>query len=120
MTIAPVPANTKPNVPKNSERSFFNLLGFHRKSFLFLRFFQFIFPFLDAADRAAEREEFFLVVNHLGARQAGERIIFLKKNRLFRTDFLAKAAENAAQHVDLERLRHLFRVRAVSELSSRT
>src|SRR5208282_2742590 len=65
----------------------FSLL-FHREIFLF------VFPLLDAALDAAQHEEFFLVVNHLGAAGAGERIIFLQKNRLLRADFLAKAAED--------------------------
>src|ERR1039457_4070087 len=76
------------------------LSNLHRKRLLFLRLFQLVFPLLDAAVCAAEREEFFLVVNHFITARAGERIILLQENGLLRADFLAKAAENAAEHVD--------------------
>src|ERR1051325_304682 len=75
----------------------------YRKRLLFLRLLQFLFPLLDAGVRAAEGKEFFLVVNQLLAREAGERIVFLQEDRLLRADFLAIAAEDAAEHVDLTR-----------------
>src|SRR5206468_1734973 len=85
-----------------------SILGFDRKAFLRLRLFQFQFPLLDAGADAAERQQFFLVVNHLLAAAADQRIILLQKDRLFRADFLAEAAVDAAKHVDLEFRRHLF------------
>src|SRR5262245_52438800 len=92
----------------------------YREIFLRLGFFGFVFPFLDARVNATEREEFFFVVNHLRTARAGERIIFLQENRFLGTDFLAEAAEDASQHVDLEFLRHLFRIGTVSDLARRT
>ena len=88
-----------------------------RSAFLRLRFVKFQFPFLDAADFAAKRQEFFLVVNHLVAVRADERIILLQENRLFRANFLTEAAEDAAEHVDLKFRRHFFRVGAVGLLT---
>src|ERR1017187_5684024 len=92
---------------------------FHRKIFLLLGLLQFVFPLLDAAMDAAQREEFFLVVNHLRAACAGERIILLQENGLLRPDFLAEAAEDAAEHVDLEFERHLLGVRTVGQGTGR-
>src|ERR1022692_3729632 len=87
--------------------------SFHRETFLLFGFFQLEFPFLDAGADAAKREQFFLVVNHLFAAGAGERVVLLQKDRFLRANFLAEAAKDAAQHVDLKFLRHLFRVGAV-------
>src|ERR1041385_6257950 len=62
-----------------------------RKALLLLRFFGLVFPFLDAALHAAEREQLFLVVNHFLSRQARERVILLEKDCLFRANLLAIA-----------------------------
>src|SRR5262249_24411271 len=56
-------------------------------------------------------EEFFLVMHHVGAREAGDRVIFAQKNRLLRTNFLTHPAINAADHVDIEFLRKFFDLR---------
>src|SRR2546429_9702721 len=86
-----------------------------------LRFLRFVFPFLNAVVvDAAQGEQFFFVVNHLLAAGAGERIVFHQEDRLLRTNLLAIAAEDAAEHIDLKFLRHLLRVRAVGDLSCRT
>jgi len=47
-------------------------------------------------------EEFFLVVDHFVARLSGQRVVLLQEDRLLRADFLAVAAEDASEHVDLE------------------
>src|SRR6516165_11440172 len=60
---------------------------------------------------SAYLEEFFLVMHHIGAREAGDRVIFAQKNRLLRTNFLAHPAINAADHVDIEFLRKFFDLR---------
>src|SRR5256886_10450850 len=81
-----------------------------------LRFLRFVFPFLNAVVvDATQGEQFFFVVNHLFAAGAGERIVFHQENRLLRTNLLAIAAEDAAEHVDLKFFRHLLRVRAVGD-----
>src|SRR5256885_12704698 len=57
------------------------------KSRLLLSFLQFALPFLDAVVvDAAEREQFFFVVDHLFAAGAGQRIVFHQENRLLRTN----------------------------------
>src|SRR4029077_15831150 len=44
----------------------------------------------------ADLEKFFLVMHHVGAREAGDGVIFAQINRLLRTNFLAHPAINAA------------------------
>src|SRR5439155_15706837 len=83
------------------------------KRLLLLRFFRFVFPFLYADVRAAEREEFFFVVNHFFASGSGQRVIFHQEDRFFGTNLLAIAAEDAAEHIDLELLWYLLRIRPV-------
>src|ERR1700693_4665700 len=51
---------------------------------------------------AADLQQFVFVMHHLLARESGDSVIFAEKNRLFRANFLAHAAENAADHVDIE------------------
>src|SRR5437870_12504016 len=102
-----------------SGRPIFSESNLHRKSFLLFSFFSFLFPLLNACVDTAEGEEFFFVVNHFLAARAGERVVLHQEDCFLRADFLAEAAENAAKHVDLEFLRHLLRVWAVSELPDR-
>src|SRR5438128_1752277 len=64
-------------------------------------------------ERSAEFVETILVVDHLFAGIARHRVLSLKKNRFLGTNFLAKAAVNAAEHIDIESLRPLFNVRAI-------
>src|ERR1700732_1071492 len=59
----------------------------------------------DAVHHAADFEQFVLVMPHLFAREAGDGVILAQINRLFRTHLLTHAAENAADHVDIEFLR---------------
>src|SRR5438045_1586859 len=93
--------------------------GLNRKHLLILRFLRLVLPFLDAGAGTAEREEFLFVVDHLFASEAAERIVLLQEDRFLRADFLAEAAENAAEHVDFELLRHLLRVGAVGDFAGR-
>ena len=53
-------------------------------------------------------EKFFLVMDHFFAGESSDRVIFAKKNRLFGTNLFAYAAENAADHVDIEFLGIFF------------
>jgi hypothetical protein len=57
---------------------------------------------------SADLEEFFLVMYHVGAREAGDGVIFAQINRLLGTNFLAHPAINAADHVDIEFFRKFF------------
>ena len=57
---------------------------------------------------AADLEQFILVIHHLLAGEASDGVIFAQKNRLLRANFLAHAAIDAADHVDIEFLRVLF------------
>ena len=57
---------------------------------------------------AAQLVELLLVVDHLGAGDAGDRVIFPQEDGLLGADFLAQAAVDAADHVDLEFLRPLL------------
>src|SRR5262249_40858311 len=41
---------------------------------------------------SADIEQFFLVMHHVGSREAGDSVIFAQKNRLLRTNFLAHPA----------------------------
>src|SRR5882724_2414100 len=59
---------------------------------------------------ASEFVETILMIDHLLARVAGHRILVLKEDRFLGADLLAEPAVNAAQHVDVERLRTLFNV----------
>src|SRR6266700_2834665 len=47
-------------------------------------------------------QQLFLVVNQFITAGSDERIVLHQKNGFFRTDLLAIAAEDAAQHIDLE------------------
>src|SRR5438552_12396746 len=51
---------------------------------------------------AADLEQLLLVVHHFGAGKPGNRVVFAQENCLLRANFLAHAAENAADHVDIE------------------
>src|SRR5438552_19028344 len=53
---------------------------------------------------AAQRQQFFFVINQFFSRRARERVIFHQENGFFGADFLAIAAKDAAQHVDLKLL----------------
>jgi hypothetical protein len=57
---------------------------------------------------ATDLEKFLLVVNHICARESGNRIILAQKDRLLGTDLLTHPAENAADHVDIEFLGIFF------------
>ena len=59
-------------------------------------------------DNSADFEQFFFVMHHFPAREAGDGIIFSKKNRLLGANLLAHPAENAADHVDIELVRIFF------------
>jgi len=56
-------------------------------------------------DNPADFEQLFFLMHHFPAREAGDGIIFSKKNRLLGANLLAHPAENAADHVDIELLR---------------
>lgn len=62
---------------------------------------------------AAEFVELFLVVDHFFAGVTGRRKDILEDDRLFRADFFAESAVDAAEHIDVELLRCLFDVGAV-------
>src|SRR6266545_4117527 len=69
----------------------------------------FFVPFqYHAMHHSADLEESFLVMHHIGTREAGDGVIFAQENRLLRTNFLTHPAVNAADHVDIEFLRKLF------------
>src|SRR5437762_12498894 len=71
-------------------------------NFEFVRSFLLV-PFqYDAVHDTADLKQFLLVMHHLGAGEAGDGVIFPQKNRLLGTDLFAHAAENAADHVDIE------------------
>src|SRR3954451_11806265 len=53
---------------------------------------------------AAELVQFLFVMNHLGARGSGDRVILAQEDRLLRADLFAQPAKNAARHVDVEAL----------------
>src|SRR5690242_771366 len=66
-------------------------------------FLGFVFPFADLVlVHPAQREQLFLVVDHLFAADAGQGIIFHQEDRFFRAHLLAEPTEDAAEHVDLE------------------
>src|ERR1700719_3533092 len=56
----------------------------------------------DAMHYSADLEQFVFVVHHLFARESGDGVVLAQKNRLLGTNLLAHAAENAADHVDIE------------------
>src|SRR5262245_60967031 len=87
---------------------FVTLLNLDWKNLLLLGLLQLVLPLLDAGVGSAQGEQFLLVVNQFGATRAGERVIFLQEDGFLGTHFLAEAAEDAAKHVDLKLLRHLF------------
>src|SRR5712664_318326 len=63
----------------------------------------FLVPFQHhAVHYSADLKEFFFVMHHVRAREAGDGIIFTQKDRLLGANLLAHAAENAADHVDVE------------------
>jgi hypothetical protein len=65
----------------------------------------FFIPFqYNAVHNSADFEQFLSVMDHVRAREAGDRIIFAQKDRLFRADLFTHPAKNAADHVDIERL----------------
>ena len=41
-------------------------------------------------------------MHHISARESSDGVLLAQKNRLLRTDLLAHAAENAANHVNIE------------------
>ena len=93
----------------------------NRKHMLLARVLEFVFPFLDSiVVDAAQGEEFFLVVDHFLAAPSGERVVLHQEDRLLRTDLLAIAAEDAAEHVDLEFPGHLLSVWPVGGLVVRS
>ena len=57
---------------------------------------------------AANFEEFLLVMHHVSTGESGDGVIFAELNSLFVTDLLAHAAEDAANHVDIEFFRIFF------------
>jgi len=57
---------------------------------------------------SADLEKSFLVMHHVSTSEAGDGVIFAQKNRLLRANFLAHAAVNAANHVDIEFLGKFF------------
>ena len=66
-------------------------------------------PLIDEADTgAADFVEARLVVDHVGAFEAGDEVVFAQIDRLFWADFFAHAAVDAAGHIDLEFERALF------------
>src|SRR4051812_24198993 len=62
----------------------------------------------ETGENAAQLVELLLVVYHLRARDAGDRIVFAQEDRLFGTNLLAHAAVDAADHVDVELLGSLL------------
>src|SRR5262245_46446520 len=68
-------------------------------------------PLLDLIDvRSAQREQLLLVIDHLLAALARQRIIALQEDRLLWTHLLAKAAEDATEHIDVEFLWSFFNI----------
>ena len=57
---------------------------------------------------SADLEKSFLVMHHVSTSEAGDGVIFAQKNRLLRANFLAHAAVDAANHVDIEFLGKFF------------
>src|SRR5215467_14359061 len=66
----------------------------------------FLVPFQhNAVHDSADFEQFLLMVHHLCTREPCDGIIFTQKNRLLGADLFTHAAKDAADHVDIERLR---------------
>src|SRR6266487_5633687 len=65
-------------------------------SFLFVPFQN------NAVHHASDFQQLVFVMHHLSAGESGNGIIFAKINSLFGTNLFAHAAENAADHVDIE------------------
>src|SRR4030095_11210158 len=59
----------------------------------------------DAVHYSTNLEELFLVMHHVRARKTGDGVVLAQKNRLLGANFFAHSAKNAADHVDIERLR---------------
>ena len=57
---------------------------------------------------STDLEQLFLVMHHVGSRKTGDRVVLAQKNRLLGANFFAHSAKNAADHVDIERLRVLL------------
>src|SRR3974390_2762228 len=77
------------------ERSWRDALGFG--------FVGFLLPFADGVlVHSTQGEQLLFVVDHLLAAGARQRIILHQENGFLRTNLLAKAAEDTAQHVDLK------------------
>src|SRR5438876_8137443 len=73
-----------------------------RRHALCLRFFRLLLPLAGfVLMNATERQQFFLVVDHLFPTGADERVIFHQENGFFRANFLAITAEDAAKHINL-------------------
>src|SRR6266481_3960110 len=63
----------------------------------------FLVPFQnDSVHHPADLEQFVFVMHHVFASESGNGVIFPQINRLLRTNFFTHAAENAADHVDIE------------------
>src|SRR5205814_1505252 len=62
----------------------------------------------DAMHHSTDLEQLFLVMHHVGSRKTGDRVVLAQKNRLLGANFFAHSAKNAADHVDIERLRVLL------------
>src|SRR5438132_4981978 len=68
-----------------------------------------IVPFQnDSVHHAADFEQFVFVMHHVLASETGDSVIFSQKDCLFGANFFAHAAENAADHVDIEFLGVFF------------
>src|SRR4029453_1425622 len=62
----------------------------------------------DAMHHSTDLEQLFLVMHHVGSCKTGDRVVLAQKNRLLGANFFAHSAKNAADHVDIERLRVLL------------
>ena len=56
----------------------------------------------DTVHDSTDLEEFFFVMYHICARKTGDGVVLAQKDRLLGTNLFAHAAENAADHVDIE------------------
>src|ERR1700740_3657997 len=61
-----------------------------------------------AGHYTAKFVELLFVMHHLLSGQAGDGVIFAQEDGLFRANFFAQPAVNAADHIDLKRLREFF------------
>src|SRR6267143_1704892 len=62
----------------------------------------------DAVHYSADLEQFLLVMHPVRARKTGDGVVLAQKTRLLGANFFAHSAKNAADHVDIERLRVLL------------